>query len=234
MFSGTRQLVKELGISGPVGCVDGSQIIDSGTGALLASFPLSREGLERAARSIRAHQLASFVFVGDRLHSDRNGERFSRYTAAWTPDQVRVDDVLDIERWNPTAAVSCLLCIGAEEAIRTCTAELEHTAHASLCVLTFQMPFEPKPRTWGMLVRAAHVTKGSAIRWIAEYHRVSLEETIAIGDWLNDIPMLRIAGRSFAMAQSDPSVKAAASDILEANDVRGAGIHESAARAGLL
>ncbi len=234
MFSGTRKLVKELGISGPVGCIDGSQIVDGGSGALMASFPLPGEELGLAAQSIRAHELTSFVFAGDRLHSDRNGVRYSRYTAAWTPDQVQVDDVLDIERWNPGADVSCVLCIGAEQAVRGCARELEHSENARLSVLTFPMPFGPRPRTWGMLVRAAHVTKGSAVQWIADYYGVALEETIAIGDWLNDIPMLRIAGRSFAMAQSDPSVKAAASDVLEANDVRGAGIHESAERAGLL
>lgn len=234
MYSGTRHLLSELCIRGPVGCVDGSQIVDGASGALLASFPISVGGLKFASAKIRARDLVSFVFVGDRLYSDRSGARFARYTAAWTPEQVQIDDVLDVARWNGSDPVSGLLCLGSEHAVKACAEDLEQSASDFVLVLTFPMPFGPLPRTWGMLVRAANVSKGSAIRWIAQYHGVGLEQTIAIGDWLNDIPMLRIAGRSFAMAQSEASVKAVASDVLEANDVRGAAIHESAERAGLL
>jgi hydroxymethylpyrimidine pyrophosphatase-like HAD family hydrolase len=88
--------------------------------------------------------------------------------------------------------------------------------------------------TWGLVVRASGVDKGTAIDWVARHHGVTAAEVVAVGDWLNDIPMLRRAGRSFAMAQAPNAVKAAATDILKANHTSGGGLAEAAIRAGLL
>jgi hydroxymethylpyrimidine pyrophosphatase-like HAD family hydrolase len=85
-----------------------------------------------------------------------------------------------------------------------------------------------------MVVRTAGVDKGTAIEWIARHHGVTLAEVVVVGDWLNDVPMMKAAGRSFAMAQSPAAVKAAATDVLAADTWSGGGIAEAAERAGLL
>jgi hypothetical protein len=85
-----------------------------------------------------------------------------------------------------------------------------------------------------MVVRAAGITKATALAWIAEHHGVSLDEVVAVGDWLNDIPMLKAAGRSYAMAQAPEAVKEAAGEVLDADAWRGGGIAEAAERAGML
>jgi hypothetical protein len=55
-----------------------------------------------------------------------------------------------------------------------------------------------------------------------------------VGDWLNDLPMFQVAGRSFAMGQAPDAVKSAATDVLDATATTGGGIAEAARRAGLL
>jgi hydroxymethylpyrimidine pyrophosphatase-like HAD family hydrolase len=85
-----------------------------------------------------------------------------------------------------------------------------------------------------MVVRAAGVDKATALGRIAEHFGVSLDETVAVGDWVNDITMLRAAGRSFAMGQAPDEVKEAASEVLDATVSTGGGIAEAAERAGLL
>ena len=87
---------------------------------------------------------------------------------------------------------------------------------------------------WGMVVRAAGIDKGTAIEWIADHYGVTLRDIVAVGDWLNDVPMLRRAGRSFAMGQAPSEVRAAATDLLDADAWTGGGIAEAAERAGLL
>ena len=66
---------------------------------------------------------------------------------------------------------------------------------------------------------------GVAVSTVSRYlngHYVSapvqerLSEVIAVGDWLNDIPMLETAGRSYAMAHAPDEVKAAATEVLKA------------------
>jgi hypothetical protein len=88
--------------------------------------------------------------------------------------------------------------------------------------------------TWGLVVRAAGVDKGTAIDWIAAHHGVTAADVVAVGDWLNDVPMLRRAGHSFAMGQAPQAVKAAAKYVLKASAATGGGLAEAAKRSGLL
>ena len=66
--------------------------------------------------------------------------------------------------------------------------------------------------SWGMVVRARGGNKGSALGWVADHYGVRLEETIAVGDWINDVPMFKVAGRSFAMGQAPEEVAAVATE----------------------
>jgi hypothetical protein len=75
-----------------------------------------------------------------------------------------------------------------------------------------------------MIVRSAGATKGTALRWIAEHQQVALEDTVCVGDWINDVPMFKVAGRSFAMAQAPDDVKAAATDVLPVTSEQGGGV----------
>lgn len=54
------------------------------------------------------------------------------------------------------------------------------------------------------------VNKGLALRELTERLGISLEDTMAIGDNLNDLPMLSLAGYSVAMGNSVPEVRSCA------------------------
>lgn len=56
-----------------------------------------------------------------------------------------------------------------------------------------------------ILKKDAH--KGNAIKKIAKYLNISLEETIAFGDGLNDYEMLSIVGKGFIMGNASPRLK---------------------------
>ena len=59
--------------------------------------------------------------------------------------------------------------------------------------------------------------KGDAVRFMAEYYKVPLEDTIAVGDEENDCPMIEAAGVGVAVANASPVAKAEA-DYVTAND----------------
>ncbi|WP_077597161.1 Cof-type HAD-IIB family hydrolase [Oceanobacillus kimchii] len=50
-------------------------------------------------------------------------------------------------------------------------------------------------------------SKGNALLSLAEYFQVPMENTVAIGDNFNDIPMFEVAGKSIAMGNAEPEVK---------------------------
>ena len=52
--------------------------------------------------------------------------------------------------------------------------------------------------------------KGAALRQLADYLGVPMSATMACGDGLNDVTMLRDAGLGVAMANACPEAKAAA------------------------
>ena len=52
------------------------------------------------------------------------------------------------------------------------------------------------------------ISKASALRSLANKLGVAIEETMAIGDAYNDLPMLKAAGKSVAMGNAFPEVKA--------------------------
>jgi hypothetical protein len=85
-----------------------------------------------------------------------------------------------------------------------------------------------------MVVRASSCSKGTAVEWLANHHGISTEEVVVVGDWLNDLSMFAVAGRSFAMGQAHDALKAVATDVLDATAKTGGGITEAARRAGLL
>ncbi|MCW2524106.1 MAG: Cof-type family hydrolase [Frankiales bacterium] len=64
-------------------------------------------------------------------------------------------------------------------------------------------------------ISAVGVTKASGLAKLAESHGVDRSQVVAVGDMPNDIPMLRWAGRSYAVANAHPAAAAAADVVLE-------------------
>ncbi|XIH10987.1 Cof-type HAD-IIB family hydrolase (plasmid) [Priestia aryabhattai] len=63
--------------------------------------------------------------------------------------------------------------------------------------------------------------KGNGLKVMAKYYGISLEDTVAIGDQFNDIPMFKVAGLSIAMGNAEKEVKAESDVITLTNDENG-------------
>ena len=234
MYSGTREIAEAMRILGPVACIDGSHIVDSRNHLELHSTPMSELGTQALFEALAKFTPAAFAFSGDRLYHDERGVPFLDYLSTWSERTEQVNVLADLAAWQqPGATLAALVALGTPTQIRGAELFLkDHAAH--LQSVAFEVGRAGFSGTWGLVVRAAGVDKGTAIDWVARHHGVTAAEVVAVGDWLNDIPMLRRAGRSFAMGQAPLAVKAAATDILKANASTGGGLAEAAQRAGLL
>lgn len=234
MYSGTREIAESLSILGPVACIDGSHIVDATSHLELHSTPLSELATELLFEAFARIQPAAFAFSGDRLYHDAHGSQYLSYVSTWSERTQQVDKLSDLAGWRePDATLSALVALGTPDQIRSAEQFIKANDKHLQCV-SFEVGRPGYSGTWGLVVRAAGVDKGTAIDWVARHHGVTAAEVVAVGDWLNDIPMLKRAGRSFAMAQAPNSVKAAATDILKASAHTGGGLAEAAKRAGLL
>ncbi|HUR77253.1 MAG TPA: Cof-type HAD-IIB family hydrolase [Acidimicrobiales bacterium] len=57
-------------------------------------------------------------------------------------------------------------------------------------------------------IMAPGITKGFGLATLCEERGISAGDVVAIGDQINDLPMLRWAGRGIAMGNADPAVRA--------------------------
>jgi hypothetical protein len=232
MFSGTREIAAALKLLGPVACIDGSHIFDLHTRGELSCTAISAEAAHFVREALSMYRPAAFVFSGDRVIHDSRGDRFLNYLSTWSDVRHRVIDVHLPAAWESERNVAALVLMGDEESILGMDRALDGVP--GLQDIVFEVRREDLAGTWGMVVRASGVDKGTAVEWLAQHYGIGLEDVVAVGDWLNDVPMLRRAGLSFAMAQAPEEVKAAAKHVLQADIWVGGGVAEAAEQAGLI
>lgn len=67
-----------------------------------------------------------------------------------------------------------------------------------------------------------NVSKGQALKWLANYLGITIEETIAVGDNENDITMIQEAGLGIAVSCAKDEIKAIANDVTKRDFYDGA------------
>jgi Cof subfamily protein (haloacid dehalogenase superfamily) len=74
-------------------------------------------------------------------------------------------------------------------------------------------------------------SKGAALRRVAKHYGVPMEQVMALGDAVNDVPMLEAAGVAVAMDNAHPDVKAVADWVAPSNNDHG--VHAALVKYGL-
>lgn len=222
LYSGTRATAEVLGLAGPVGCVDGSQVVDASTHSTLFHHSLRGEHAIALRKGMAESGPATFLFARDAVVHDEAGEPYLNYVSTWSTDLRKSERVVEHELWTAEDGVTAVVAVGTPFQIGRALEAIRTTLAAVAQVATF--PLRGSNELWGMVVRAAGGTKGTALTWLARHHRIALAETVCVGDWLNDVSMFAVAGRSFAMGQAPNEVKRAATDVLEETNEMGGGI----------
>jgi len=232
MFSGTRELAATFRLKGPVACIDGSHIFDLHSRGELSCTAISSEAGTYVREALSTFRPAAFMFSGDRVIHDGHGDKFLNYLSTWSDVRHRVHDVVHPETWATETNIAALVLMGEEEQLMG----MDRALHGvpGLQHIVFEVRREDLVGSWGMVLRASGVDKGTAVAWLAKHYGAAIEDVVAVGDWLNDVPMLQCAGQSFAMAQAPAEVRAAAKHQLKADIWTGGGIAEAAERAGLI
>ena len=228
LYSGTQQVARAVGLGGPIACVDGSQIVDLRDDAPLFYRSIAGDDAATLRDVLARHRATSFLFVDDTIVHDAGGEPYAGYVRTWSSRVNVVDRVADHAYWAHERGVMAVVAIGAEAEILAAVGEIEaRLGHAAYAVA---FPVQRVER-YALIARAAGPTKGTAVEWLARHYGCTTDEVVAVGDWINDVPMFRVAGRSFAMGQAPAAVKACATDALEADVSEGGGVAEAIRRA---
>jgi hypothetical protein len=223
LFTGTRHVAQALGIHGPVGVMNGSEIRDvKSAGKLDGSYlcDVSRG----ASRQVFADLgLAPFVMSPDHVHHDPIGEHHLRSLRIWTEDFVRYDDLYGSSAWDHEEGVLAVIGVGEAEAARQAHSLLKGELPGHSEVVRFPCFHTPSEF---VCIRGNTNDKGTALHRIAAEYGITADECVAVGDWYNDLPMLKQAGRSFVMGSAPEELAAHATDRIAHTALTGGGVAE--------
>jgi hydroxymethylpyrimidine pyrophosphatase-like HAD family hydrolase len=224
LYSGTRAMAELIGLRGSVGCVDGSHIVDTCRHATLLHLGVQGKDARLLRDAIAVTGVTTFVFAQDAIGLDATGTPFVEYVTTWSRDLRPSQDVFQHALWDAEDGVTAVVAVGSLEQIEEVAGSITRELASVAVVAKFAIRRDMHRGMWAILVRAAGGTKGTALRWIAEREQVALKDTVCVGDWINDVSMFELAGRSFAMGQAPADVKASATDVLSETVEDGGGV----------
>jgi Cof subfamily protein (haloacid dehalogenase superfamily) len=190
----------ELGTTGIAVCANGSVTYDVATETLVHVDPLDAavrpivERLRDAAPGVAFAAEWELTFAFEAAFEAAIPER--------PDDPPLVDDVLDID----AAMLHKLLAVHPD---------LDGPSLWEIADDVLDGVAAPSHSGLGFVEIAGHgVNKASALARLCEERGIDVSEVAAVGDNLNDLEMLRWAGRSFAMGGSSTDVLAAADEVV--------------------
>jgi hydroxymethylpyrimidine pyrophosphatase-like HAD family hydrolase len=212
LYSGSRHVAEWLDLEGPVGCVDGSQVMmhsASGSSALQLTSIHGEHALH--LRDLLGRRGAARFFVaGDRIVHDAAGALFTPYVSTWTGTLEETGDLHTHPLWQDASGLLAAIVVGQMGDIEATAAEIARELGAHAHLISF--PLTRLEGLGGMVVRAPGRTKGTALQSIGAHLGIGVHEMVAVGDWFNDKPMFEVVGRSFAMKKAPDEVRALATD----------------------
>jgi Cof subfamily protein (haloacid dehalogenase superfamily) len=220
--SGAAGAAEACSIGGHIACVEGSHIVEMSTNTTVAHHTMTAPLAKALRDAFTSHQLAAFVFDAGGIHHDHAGAPYATYVRTWSPVMRVVEEELC---WQTAPLAS--VAIGEPDAV----AAAHDAVRGRTELFSVSFPVSMCPGKHALLVRAAGPTKGTALTELCRVAGCTLAEAVAVGDWVNDIPMFEVAGRSFAMGSSPDHVRSKASDSLETIAGAGGGIAEAVRRA---
>lgn len=213
-WTGAAPIAEALGHAGPVIIYDGAIEREYPDGQTVSSHMLSSDLVQQVANLLAEYEL--------QVVSQHSGEQelmsasdapphpdwMDTYIRAF-PDQITMTPLAQIGvAFGDTVRI---VSFGPESRLRS--------AFDALDALPVGRQILPHGSygTAELTVFSPSASKGAALAWLAERQGIALAKTMAIGDGVNDISMLRIAGLGVAMGNASPEVKLAAGAVTESN-----------------
>jgi Cof subfamily protein (haloacid dehalogenase superfamily) len=218
MFQASKAFAAELDLHGPIVCYQGAAIYLLKTGERIAHVPLGGPVALALVEKCKRDGVFPQLYFDDELYV----EEINRYSKTYT-DIARVEPIV-------VPSLEAELRAGRETTKFVAVLERERADAYTESVKAFAGERAYVTRSNPEFVEAVdpHVSKGTALRFLAEYMHVPLEETMAIGDAWNDVPMISIAGIGVAMGSAPPEVTKEADAVV--GDVAHCGVAEAIER----
>jgi hypothetical protein len=205
--SNSIPLLEEIGLKGTLITHNGAATVESEGRRVLHSFSIPVDAVGRYIVWCREHG----------VHFDLN-TAFDLYVESVTPEaeemygHYRIEPIRRLPDDPLPPDLVKFTAFGSKELMDRVQREWE----------TWDSPLKRiRSGDWFIDVQQAGVSKGAALRELAALRGIDRSRILAIGNYYNDIDMLRFAGFGVAMGNSPDEVKAAADAVTRSNDEDG-------------
>jgi Cof subfamily protein (haloacid dehalogenase superfamily) len=217
MLAAARPFAQQLGIDGALVCYQGAAIFNVGTGAILQMTPVRQDVTREVLAWAEERNIHAQCYADDVLYVQSINRFSKRYT--------------DLAKVEPTVVPSLREAFADRPTIKLVLVDdpgpaAEHLA--ALKPLLGDRAYLTRSNVDFVEVLDPNVNKGVALAFVAQQYGTTAEETLAVGDAWNDLPLLEAAGIGVAMGSGPPELLEKADAVVA--DVEHDGVAEAIER----
>ena len=218
-----KEYLDELGIEMPVISCNGALVRNPFTDKIFSSTPIEKEKILEIAEICRSRDVIYHVYCHHLIYGEKMNGKMFYYNERnkRLPEREQIKLHLDPDYRNFITKTS-------EELYKVLVLSEEPDTLSEVNRLVKERTgLSPAQSDIELIdIMQIGITKAKALNDLIGKLGISVEETAAIGDYLNDLDMIKFAGTGIAMANAVPEVKDAASLITE-NDHNNSGVAEA-------
>ena len=200
MPSGILPRARELGLKGMLSCGQGAVILDIETKQTVFESRLPNKTAVSICKKMESLGLHIHVYTLWDYYSNMDDDALKYYESIVKSKAIVVTDkpISEFVEKENIEPYKIMAMVYAEDNERILN-EMKKEGFPN-CYVT---------RSHATLVELgnANNSKGTAVTYLAKHYNIPLEKTIAVGDQINDLSMLEVAGLGIAVKNADPILK---------------------------
>lgn len=207
-IQGIEKFIQTMQLHGPMITYNGGMIVDANTKEILFSKTLEYDDGKIVWDLGQSLDVTVCVWSENCLYVNKNNQRAEKYRSiSGTPVSI-INSIEDIP-----GKITKILWFDSEERMPELIEKCKGVVPESVTYCT--------SRPYFLEFFSSKVSKAAALQFICDYCKIKKEEIIALGDGMNDIPMIDFAGMGVVLDNGNDEVKSHADYIAPSNDEDG-------------
>lgn len=209
MEDAVKPHLNRLNVAGPAILYNGAKIIDMDQNHIIFEAFLEYEVAKEALKLLRDYEWDVLLYQNGKIYIKEMTQGIVKHLEKEDVQCEVVGDLNDFLQSAPTK----ILIIGDNGKFSFFSRELQKR-------MGRKVNFTQSEETY-LEILPEGASKGAALKTLADALKISIEDVIAIGDHLNDLSMIQVAGLGIAMENAHPQLKNNAGYITVSNEAEG-------------
>ena len=215
MFAAAAPFANAMNLDIPVVSMNGTLIAESHTGKILYERTLDRSCVREVLSSIEGAPVYKFIYEGENICHSVKDPVILNYLKWWAVN-IKEVKTFDIESYGK---IYQILLIGETKILKKIAMNLNGDTKCDITTFGFPSPRYP---LHFLEIKRPGDSKGKGLKFLCEYYKVSRDEVLAVGDYINDYELFDEAGLSIAVANAIDGLKERADIITTRTNEEGA------------